>query len=208
MNTDTLKLLNSATSCPNAILILEYLKILIWPVLTLIIVLKFRNEISGLIKRLQKANFPGGISVEAVSEKVNEIRLISREERPLQPVPVGLDKKPPKEAILLTVPHLDHLFELAKDSPSLAASALRVDLELALRDFASKHGFAVGESATLSELLSRVTEKGLITGLQSLLIRRLIAVSNLAIHGMEISDSQVIDLLKAAERLASLGPKG
>lgn len=49
-------------------LFLDYLRVLIWPVLVLFLVFRFRREISEFIDRIYRVKFPGG-EVEAETQK-------------------------------------------------------------------------------------------------------------------------------------------
>ncbi|MFG6101460.1 hypothetical protein U2F10_04360 [Leptothoe sp. EHU-05/26/07-4] len=49
-------------------LLLEYIKVLAWPSVILTIVLMFRKQIESLIKRLEKADLPGGVSISLRAE--------------------------------------------------------------------------------------------------------------------------------------------
>ncbi|MDD3735060.1 MAG: hypothetical protein PHO31_01115 [Candidatus Pacebacteria bacterium] len=53
----------------NYELILEFIKIIIWPGLISIFIFKFKNEIKGLINRIVSAEFPGGIKVNLPLEQ-------------------------------------------------------------------------------------------------------------------------------------------
>ena len=59
-------------------LILEYLKVLAWPVTVIGILIGYRKHISNLFERTKKLELPGGISLE-VSSKNSRSKAISKE---------------------------------------------------------------------------------------------------------------------------------
>jgi hypothetical protein len=72
-------------------IILEFLKVLItWPVAVVVLALLFRHEIRSLVRRVKKANLPGGISVvlselaKGAKPKPSDIQSSTVESSPLE----------------------------------------------------------------------------------------------------------------------------
>jgi len=53
--------------------LLEYLKVLIWPIMIVYVVETFRRQIAQFINRLSKAQLPGGFVFDAEKQKTQEI---------------------------------------------------------------------------------------------------------------------------------------
>src|SRR5713226_3757899 len=179
-------------------LILEYIKAVIWPVTVLNLSLFFRNEIKRALGRLRKAVLPGGVSVD-FQEEVHEVKELSekvesaelpgdRKRTPgipkteanarmirlgLRPSPSGLD--------------LSYYREIAERDPILALAGLRIELETWFRNVAQ--GFKVDTRPydSMSRVLARLRDAGVVTPDQVMLARRVLSLCNQAIHGSEVS---------------------
>ncbi len=194
-------------------LILEYIKAVIWPVTVLNLSLFFRNEIKRALGRLRKAVLPGGVSVD-FQEEVHEVKELSekvesaelpgdRKRTPgipkteanarmirlgLRPSPSGLD--------------LSYYREIAERDPILALAGLRIELETWFRNVAQ--GFKVDTRPydSMSRVLARLRDAGVVTPDQVMLARRVLSLCNQAIHGSEVSKEQALDIIDAAMVLA------
>jgi len=54
-------------------IILEFIKVLIWPGVTIFVLIKFKPQIEKLFERLKKADFPGGLSLETLPENIEKV---------------------------------------------------------------------------------------------------------------------------------------
>src|SRR4051812_10808728 len=59
-------------------LVLEYAKVLIWPIVVIIVVAMFRIQLSAKIRRLQKAELPMGVSLD-FQEELQEAKSLSKQ---------------------------------------------------------------------------------------------------------------------------------
>jgi hypothetical protein len=59
-------------------LVLEYIRVLEWPVLAMVIAFLFRNELSGILGKLRKADLPGGVSLD-FNQEMKEAKTLSQE---------------------------------------------------------------------------------------------------------------------------------
>jgi hypothetical protein len=192
-------------------LFLEFLKVLVWPVVVLTILLVFKNEIVGILPRLRRAALPGGVSLEFDAE-LKEAKLAStvvleappseREkqssapeipislvnarliERGLQPSPSGLD--------------LDYYRSLSEKDPNLSLAGIRLELEIAARNLAKGFKVAVDSRASLGRLYATLRERGAITAAQAELAQRVIALCNAAVHGHLVSKDQALEVIRIA----------
>ena len=56
-------------------LILDYLRVIIWPSIVFTAMMLFRNQLKAALSRLRKADLPGGVSLD-FSEEVKEARTL------------------------------------------------------------------------------------------------------------------------------------
>lgn len=175
-------------------LILEYIKVLAWPMFALVTVLLFRKQLLTILNRIEKAGLPGGVSID-FREEIKEVKRLSDkvEAAPppeqaknapsiplteanarlislgLQPSPSGLD--------------VTYYRNLTKQDPNLALAAIRIEVDIALRNLAA--GFAVdANSHDMGQRLARkLRENGALTNEQLQLINKILQITNLAVHG-------------------------
>jgi hypothetical protein len=134
--------LAEANECMElAKLILEYLRVLVWPAVALSIALLYKRQIVAVLARLRKAGLPGGVSLD-FSEEVREVRQLSEkaEASPskqeskglpairltdanarmlslgLQPSPSGLD--------------MNYYRSLALQDPNISLAGLRIEIDI------------------------------------------------------------------------------
>jgi hypothetical protein len=193
-------------------LVLEYVRVFIWPITTVVSLLIFRKPISELFSRIRRAELPGGVSLN-LGDQIDEATTLSERvrtapppaDRPshaaipltkvnarmvhleLRPVPSGLD--------------LDYFRDLARRDPTLALSALRIELETLAKNLAKGSKLGIPDRESLSNLLALLLRSGVITGDQFSLAQRIQSVSNAAIHGAAISTDEVLTVIDAAKPL-------
>ncbi|MCP4371332.1 MAG: hypothetical protein GY797_24925 [Deltaproteobacteria bacterium] len=175
-------------------LVLEYVRVLIWPAIILIIVLIFRKQLHTVINRLEKAGLPGGVSfdfreeikeakrladkVEALppSEDITELptipltevnaRLISLG---LRPSPSGLDTS--------------YYRSLAMQHPNLALTGVRIEADIVLRNLAQGSGIIIEPKDTGRRLAKKLADAKVIRIETMQLITKILELANLATHG-------------------------
>ena len=146
-------------------LILDYIKVLIWPITVIVMLILFRTQIRSLFGRLKKADLPGGISLETFPEHIREARELSvavgkekdknKKDRPsipltdanakmlnfgLQPSPTGLE--------------FSHYRILAEQDPNLALAGLRMEVETMLKNLSICSGFFITKKESSSRCFS------------------------------------------------------
>lgn len=189
-------------------LILEYLKVLAWPFVILSIVLIFRKQIESLIRRLEKADLPGGLSISLRAEILEAKKLSEKViAEPLSPEAKGVKSLPFTEANLRMLQlglqpspsglNVDYYRDLAKTDPSLALAGLRLEVDVLSKNIAK--GFRVETTANDSgtRLVKKLQDSGAITLQQSQLIQKILQLSNAVVHGTIVSSNeanQIIDI--------------
>jgi len=185
------------------------MKIITWPTVVIIALCVFRVQIQSLMKRIIKAELPGGISIEAIPDELrkgelaktlieNEPKKVEKKydviplnavnnrmiEVGLRPSPSGLD--------------ISYYNDLIEQDSRIALSALRIDLEIMLNNLAK--GFKIPVDRTLSaNIIARLLlNSSAITKNQYDLINSIINVCNFAIHGGDINKEQARQVLSLA----------
>lgn len=199
-----------------ALLILEYIKALIWPVFAFACLVLFRAPIAGLVPRLKNAEFPGGVKID-FQETIEQAQQLKKDilaapkpsdaqpkgEKPikqteanarmitlgLQPSPSGLD--------------LGYYRALIEQDPNIALAGLRMEMEICGRNLAK--GFKIPlpqRDGSAMSVFGKLLDSGAITGLQFQLIKKIIELCNAAIHGQQVTKEQADSILDAMRFLA------
>jgi hypothetical protein len=193
-------------------LVLEYLKVLVWPITVVSLSLLFRSEIKKVLSRLRKAVFPGGLSVD-LQEELQEVKQLSEK---ILSTPAS-DKHKGTPGIPLTqanarmiklglAPMLSGLDiayyrTKAETDPVLALAGLRIDLETMMRNVALGFKVKLAPSGPIPRLLARLQETGAITSDQTQLAQKIFNVCNQAMHGRFVSREEAEEVIEAAEVL-------
>ncbi|MGO9107715.1 MAG: hypothetical protein ACLP9L_00650 [Thermoguttaceae bacterium] len=196
-----------------ATMILEFLKVLAWPVTALVLALLFRSPLSAMLARLRKAGFPGGVSIE-LQEEIQEAKLLSRQVE-AQPPPPNRPKRPAipqTEAnarmmalgLKPTSSGLDMSYyrEIAQSDPTLALAGLRIELEVLIGNLAAGFKVETKRAEPVRSLLKRLLEHNAITSQQMDLARTIFAICNKAIHGQAVTQEEALDVIDVADVLA------
>jgi hypothetical protein len=194
-------------------LVLEFLRVLAWPITTLVLALIFRAPIRAVLSRLRKAGLPGGVSID-FQEQIHEVKELSQNVE-AQPPPADRPKLP---AIPLTEANarmisvglrptasgLDMAYyrEIAQRDPTLALAGLRIELEVMAYNIAIGFKLAARKHEPLSSLLSRLKEHGAITSDQLQLTKKILSLSNQAVHGRSVTKGEAEEVIDAARVLA------
>ena len=79
-------------------LVLEYLRVLIWPVAVVTICLTFRRQVVALLNRIRHAELPGGFAVD-IEQEIEDAKALSAKVQEQPPPP---DKNRGRASIPLT----------------------------------------------------------------------------------------------------------
>lgn len=194
-------------------LVLEFLKVFVWPLTVVSLLLFFRTPIRAILSRLRKAALPGGVSID-FQEEIHEVKRLSERvetmpappNRPttpalpiteanarmlsvgLRPAPSGLD--------------MSYYRDIASRDPNLALAGLRIELEILAKNVAQGFGIKPEKNESLNSLLRRLRENGSITAEQHDLMRKILSLSNRAVHGTAVSKREADEVIDAASVIA------
>ncbi len=193
-------------------LILEFVRVLAWPITVLVLALIFRAPLRAILSRLRKAGLPGGVSID-FQEQILEAKQLSERVEALPP-PAERPKPP---AIPLTEANarmisvglrptasgldLAYYREIAQNDPTLALAGLRIELEVMANNIAVGFKLTPHKNEPLNSLLSRLTAKGAITSEQLELTRKILSLCNQAIHGRTVTKEEAEEVIDAAKVL-------
>lgn len=191
-------------------LVLEYIKVLIWPIVVILLVLMFRSQLRAMLWRLRKAELPMGVSLD-FQEELQEAKSISKQvekatenepRRPnipmteanarmiklgLQPSPSGLD--------------MAYYRNLAAQDPNIALAGLRIEIDILAKNLARGFQIEVGIRDTGARLLQRLRDAGAITTEQLQLTLKVLRLCNAAVHGEIVSREQADEIIDLANVL-------
>ena len=193
-------------------LILEFVRALAWPITALILTLMFRAPLRAVLSRLRKAGLPGGVSID-FQEQILEAKELSEKVEALPP-PADRPKLP---AIPLTEANarmisvglrptasgLDMAYyrEIAQSDPTLALAGLRIELEVMANNIAIGFKLTPRKNEPLGSLLSRLKDHGAITSDQLQLTRKILSLSNQAVHGRSVTKEEAEEVIDTARVL-------
>lgn len=195
-------------------LILEYTKIFIWPITIIFLLMHFKNEIIYLLRRVKKADLPGGVSIETFPEEIEEAKNLSKEVK-------EEEKNDEKKKVTPTIPlteantrmlnlglspspsglELSYYRNLIEQDPSIALAGLRIELETMLKNLAKGFRVPISERDGSGIITRKLRESSAITSRQAELINQIIKLCNAAVHGLKVSTSQAEEIFNFAEIL-------
>ncbi len=194
-------------------LVLEYIKVLVWPLVVTLIVCIFRKHLVNIINRLKNADLPGGIKIN-LQETIQETQKLSDivREFPLPDKQVNFPSIPITEANARMLKlglqpspsgvQLNHYRSLAKQDPNLALAGLRMEIEILIKNLAKGYNIDIGKNKPLRQVIQQLHAKHSITNEQRRLIENIAAVCNAAIHGETVSQQDAEQIIKSADILA------
>jgi len=193
-------------------LVLDYLQVLIWPVVVLAICLALRKQLIALLTRIRHAELPGGVVVD-LDQEIKEARALSAK---VQEQPTPEQKKGP--SIPLTEANarliqlglrpspsgldMSYYRDLAWQDPNVALAGLRIETDIQARNLAKGFNIPVGDRDSGARLIRRLRDKGAITENQMQLIMKMLHVCNAAVHGTPVSQEEADDVVDSAVVLA------
>jgi hypothetical protein len=192
-------------------LILEFLKVLIWPIATVLLLREFRKELISMLPRHREAKLPGGVSLsfEAELNQAKEISEAVKEAPPPKhskqlPRPQTTDQGPNGRLVELGLApspsnlDLNYYRAIAQHDANLALAGIRMELETAGRNLAKGFSVTIKENDSISALYSRLQSAGAIYADQAELTRKVLRLCNLAVHGQSVSADQAEEVISLA----------
>lgn len=196
-------------------LILKYIEVIVWPSVTIFIIVHFKKEIIKLFERAKKVELPGGISIEAFEDKLEEAKKLDKEikserkpemieiieqisisdseanakmvENGLRPSPSGLD--------------LNYYRQIAKSDMSLAAAGLRMEFELLIRNLATGFKIKSLPNEPIPSLIKKLGSRFSITDKQIEFVQVIFQLTNYASHDGLVTERQFEEVLELGETL-------
>jgi len=191
---------------------LEFLKVLIWPAVVLVLAIFFRSSFTELLSRLKKADLPGDVSLN-FSEELKEANILSKKvkEKPekeehkkipsiplteansrlislsLQPSPSGLDMK--------------YYQDLTNQDPNIVLAGLRIEVDILAKNIAKGFNVKTSERDNGMRLLRLLYEEGAIFLEQMQLAQKILTLCNAAIHGSIVSQHDALQVIGFMEVL-------
>lgn len=194
-------------------LVLEFVKVLAWPVVAAAAVLVFKTELRALIARVRHADLPGGIAIDfphqiAEAKKLSErvestpapahhksvpgIPLTEANARMLhlglRPSPSGLD--------------MTYYRSLAQQDPTLALAGLRIEIDILAKNLASGFNVATDHRDSGARLLRKLFDASAITAEQMQLGVQVLQMCNAVIHGTAVSREEAEAVIDVAAVLS------
>jgi len=203
-------------------IILEYIKVLIWPLTTTIILFFFRRQVGELFKRAKKIELPGGFSLESFEEKLDEAKEYAKEREDEKMVESNEKHKLknlvlPPENFSNTVANarmvelglrpspsgldLSYYKGIAERDVTLALAGLRIDFEIMLKNLAKGSGVDLTPRESNIAIMRKLFDENKITSRQYELMKRVFNIANLAIHTADISYGQAMEIFEVAQVL-------
>ncbi len=194
-------------------IVLEFIKVLIWPITTLIILFRFKQQFIELLNRIKKAQLPGGLSFETFPEQLEEAKSISQivtkekeekeKENQLTGKPIPLNKVNARMLELELAPspsglELNYYRELALQDPVLALAGLRIELETMLKNLAKGYNISFKKREPIRNVVRQLRANVAITENQYNLIDSIFSLTNSAVHGTYVTYDQANDILDSA----------
>lgn len=192
-------------------LILEYIKVLVWPFVVLVIVVIFRKQIESIIKRLEKADLPGGISVslraEILEAKILSEKVIAeppQQSRGVASLPLTEANRRMLKLGLQPSPsglNVDYYRDIAESDPNLALAGLRLEVDVLAKNLARGFEVKITPLDSGSRLVKRLHDAGAITLEQAKLIQKVLKLSNAAVHGLTVKPYEANEIIDIASVL-------
>ncbi len=190
-------------------LILEYVKVLAWPLVAGSGLWIFRGELRRLVATVQHLKLPGGAEVdwqkqlraaEMAAEKVEAKQLpaVASPERPR----TDLVMKMQARGLLVSPSEYDLSYyrRLTGTDPNLALAGLRMELDRMLQNLASLYGVEYDRlRASPGRFPGLLRAQGVLEADEYDLLRSIVNVANAALHGKDVSKEDALRTIDSAE---------
>jgi hypothetical protein len=195
-------------------LVVEYLRVLIWPAVAIIICLVFRRHVINLLNRIRHAELPGGVAVD-LDQEIREVKALSVQ---IQEKPPSPDKKQGRPAIPLTEANarmiqlglrpspsgldMSYYRNLAERDPNVALAGLRIEIDIMAGNLAKGFHVLMSDRDYGGRLIRKLYDSGALTSEQMQLTMKVLKVCNAAVHGTSLSREEADDVINSAEVLS------
>jgi hypothetical protein len=188
-------------------LVLEYLKVLAWPLVVATGFLIFRRQLQALVATLQHIKLPGGAELDWQRQLQATEQAAEKVEATQAPqLPSG--ERPRAQLIQQIYDHgflrspSDYDFSYYRDiverDPNLALAGLRMELERMLQNLTKVYHI---DSPRLSptRIASSLRANQVLTGEEHQLLVSIIEIATRAVHGQDVSKDAALRVIDSAE---------
>ncbi len=195
--------------------VLEFTKVLAWPIVVFIAMLMFRKPICIILDRIRRVDIPGlgSLDIQAEIQKAKELS----EEVERTPLRIPEDKKkapslPLTEANARMLKlglhpspsglNMSYYRELADQDPNLALAGLRIEIEILAKNIAKGFNVNFEKRDTGVRLLQKLRDAGAITTDQMQLTRKIWELCNIALHDRRVTREEANSVIDVANVLS------
>ena len=191
-------------------IVLEFVNVLVWPIVVLLGFVLFKSELRALARSLQTVKLPGGTEldwqkkVKAVEEAADKVEALPKSQQTPDSLNESHELSRRLELLgLFSSPSkydFEYYQQIAKQDPNLALAGLRMELERMLQNMARSVGLKYDERRTSPGRFSGLLRsEGILEEEEYQLIRSIINVANAALHGQDVSTNDAIRTIRSAE---------
>ena len=155
-------------------LVLEYLRVLIWPGVAIGVSLIFRKPLIALLERIRHAELPGGVAID-LAEQIEEVKVLSHKVQETPPPPerrrapviplteanarmIHLGLRPSPSGL-----NMSYYRTFAEQDPNIALAGLRIELDVLARNLAKGFKVPFADRDSGVRLLRKLYDRGGIT---------------------------------------------
>lgn len=191
-------------------LILEYLRVLIWPATIAALVILFRTPLTRILNRIRNLGLPGGVTVD-FQDEIDATAALSKDAMQLTS---GADKNTPPvvplteaNALMISLGlqpvssglNTRYFANIADSDPTLALAGLRIEIETLLKNM-TRFTKSPMMSSSPTSLLRNLRNIGIIPPVEADLTANILRLCNLAIHGDQtVTTSEAKQVIESAE---------
>ncbi len=189
-------------------LILEYIKVLIWPFVALIAMFKFKPEFAELFSSIKKLKLPGGTEIdwaktveeaeqaaEAIKNPTRELSIETAEEKAFieQSIRHSLDLSP-------SYYNFDSYLDMAEKDHNLALAGVRIEIEKILRNMAQLFSLELPNTkSSINVLMNELRKAYVLEDPQYKLLQSITKLANEAIHGNNVRKEYAVRAIESAK---------
>jgi hypothetical protein len=200
--------INGMTEADTALIVLAYMKVLAWPVTTLVVVGVFREPIRVLISKLQHVKLPGGaelnwqqaiLDAEHAAEKVGSLADSATVEQPAVVVAASEAREP---GLFRSPTNFEWSLyrNFVRRDPKLALEGLRTELSLMLKNLAKLYNIKLPDrKESIDQLLIHLADARVLSNDEVQLVRSINDVIQAARCDAAITQSDANRTLDSAE---------
>jgi Domain of unknown function (DUF4145) len=198
----------------TAKLILDFITVLVWPILVLFVVCLFRSKIEMIFDKITSATLPGGVKLD-FGKEISKAKAISKAAKPIEPTNQQIQR--PLIALTAVNARLVELKlrpspsgwdftyyrRIADSDPTLALAGVRIELEIAVKNLVVGFELQFRDKDSIGMLLRRLKEASAITEDQYLLAKNIVRLCNAAVHGQAVTKDEAQDVIDVLDVLAT-----